>query len=60
MLGHSGRERDDVVLRGALDFVDARDVEPGTRPQRLGIGAGTTPASASASVAASSTSSHVS
>ena len=58
VLGHGRRERDDVVMRRLLDFLDARDVER-ARAAELACGVGgTMPASAIASAAASSTSSH--
>ena len=60
LLGDGGRERDHVVLGGLLDVLDAGDVEGRPwRAARGGLG-GTSPASAIASVAASSTSSQVS
>ena len=61
LLGDRGRERDDVVLRGLLDLVDAGDVEARrSREARARPRRGTMPASAIASAAASSTSSQVS
>ena len=33
MLGHRRRERNHVVMRRLLDFLDARDVEPRARPE---------------------------
>jgi hypothetical protein len=59
-LGHRRREGDDVVLRGLLDLLDARHVERGRARSSRAASAGTMPASAIASAAASSTSSHVS
>jgi hypothetical protein len=56
MLGKVGEEGDDVVLHLALDLVDARriDLALATLPDRLGASFGTTPSSASASVACAS------
>ena len=39
-LGHSGRKRDHVVLRRALDLVDAGGIHAGLLPQRPGVGFG--------------------
>ena len=61
VLRDGGREGDDVVLRDLLDLLDpARCRTPPFARSSRAASAGTSPASAIASVAASSTSSHVS
>ena len=60
VLGDRRGEGDDVVLGGLLDFLDPGDVERALLPQVARGLAGTRPASAIASAAASSTWSHVS
>ena len=60
VLGHRGRERDDVVLGDLLDFLDAGDVEGAALADVARRVGGTIPARAIASAAAISTCSQVS
>ena len=60
VLGDGGREGDDVVLRDLFDVFDARDVEGAALANVAAASAGTMPARAIASTAATSTCSQVS